>query len=53
MQRLKNKRRRDWKDPFSWFQWYHWTVSPSIDVVRISEDGVIRLSEDGIIRYTE
>lgn len=53
VQRFKNKRRRDWRDPFEWFQWYFTTVSPTVDVVRISEDLIIRLAEDGVIRYTE
>ena len=55
IQRFKQKRRRDWRDPFEWFTWYFTAVAASAlaSVVRLSEDAVTRLSEDGVTRVTD
>lgn len=51
--RYKRLKRRDWKEPFSWFQWYHMVTSASVERARIAEDSTPRLSENGIQRLSE
>ena len=53
--RYKRLRRRDWKDPFSWFNWYFIATAryALASITRLAEDTTVRLAEDGTVRITE
>lgn len=61
MRRFERLKRRDWKDPFSWFNWHQRTVAStrwnSENVVetraRLAEDDTPRLAENDVARLTE
>lgn len=58
--RYKRMKRRDWKDPFSWFNWRAFVVSGTrwnednvvASEVRLASDGTTRLASDGVTRTT-
>lgn len=51
----RQKKRRDWRNPFEWFTWYFAATSLTalISVARLAEDNTGRLAEDDTIRITE
>jgi hypothetical protein len=59
--RWKRMLRRDWKDPFDWFQWRAFVVSGTrwnssnvvATVARLAEDNTPRLAENGMARLSE
>ncbi len=55
MRRFERMRRRDWKAPFSWFNWYFMAtrLTALISVTRLAEDLTVRLAEDGTVRVSE
>lgn len=52
--RYQRMRRRDWKDPFSWFDWYFMATSVTAQeqYARLASDNTIRLASDGTVRVT-
>ena len=59
--RYRRLRRRDWKDPFSWFHWQQivvattrWNAGNSVLAApRLAENGTTRLAENTITRLNE
>jgi len=59
--RYQRMRRRDWKDPFSWFRWQGFVVSGTrwnednvvATVARLAEDDTPRLAENGMARLSK